>query len=323
MARTDLLLNLARAGSKGDQAGVRRTLEAIVADERGKQHHVVAEQLSEVLSISHSASSNTNGRLASLEASSLVTELTPRRSLEDMVLPAATRKVVEELVEEQQRAELLRSHGLEPRNRLLLVGPPGNGKTSLAEAVAGQLAIPLVVVRYEAVIGSYLGETALRLAHLFEQIRLRRCLLFFDEFDAIGKERGDRHETGEIKRVVSSLLLNVDALPSYVVIVAATNHAELLDRAVWRRFQLRLELPAPALPQILEWLRRFESQLGLRLGLGSREVVQQLRGLSYAELDEFCADLQRRLVLAGPSAELKTIVSTRLAQWRMRTTSRR
>ena len=89
-------------------------------------------------------------------------------------------------------------------------------------------------------------------------MRTRRCVVFFDEFDAIGKERSDEHETGEIKRVVSSLLLNVDALPSYVVVVTATNHPELLDRAVWRRFQLRLELPPPNLETIAEWLRRFE-----------------------------------------------------------------
>src|SRR3712207_6872521 len=94
-------------------------------------------------------------------------------------------------------------------------------------------------------IGSYLGETAGRLKRVFEYARTTPCVLFFDEFDTIGKERGDVHETGEIKRVVSSLLLQIDALPSYVTVVVASNHPELLDRAVWRRFQLRLYLPPP------------------------------------------------------------------------------
>ena len=102
-------------------------------------------------------------------------------------------------------------------------------------------------MRYESVIASYLGETAVRLSRLFDQVRTRRCVLFFDEFDVVGKERRDVHETGEIKRVVSSLLLQIDDLPSHVVVVTATNHPELLDRAVWRRFQLRLNLPAPTL----------------------------------------------------------------------------
>ena len=91
------------------------------------------------------------------------------------------------------------------------------------------------MVRYETLIGSFLGETAMRLAQLCAQARGQRCLLFFDEFDVIGKERGDQHETGEIKRVVSSLLLQIDQLPSHVLVVTATNHSELLDRAVWRR----------------------------------------------------------------------------------------
>ena len=104
--------------------------------------------------------------------------------------------------------------GLEPRNKILLVGPPGNGKTSLAEAIATSLMIPLYVVKYESIIGAYLGETASKLSKLFEFAKTRQCVLFFDEFETLGKERGDQQETGEIKRVVSSLLLQIDALPS-------------------------------------------------------------------------------------------------------------
>lgn len=97
------------------------------------------------------------------------------------------------------RADLLRSYGLEPRNKILLIGPPGNGKTSLAEAIAEALMVPLITVRYDTIIGAYLGETASRLSKLFEYASTRQCVLFFDEFDTIGKERGDQTETGEIK----------------------------------------------------------------------------------------------------------------------------
>jgi len=316
MPRSDLLLNLAKAGSQGDQVGVRRTLEAIVADERGRQHHVVADRLSELLSGSENEGTIARGPIES--SSSPLLEIVPRKSFQDLVLPPDVRQASGELVEEQHRSDLLRSHGIEPRNRILLVGEPGNGKTSLAEALAGELSVPLLVVRYEAIVGSYLGETAVRLARLFDRVRARRCVLFFDEFDAIGKERGDKHETGEIKRVVSSLLLNVDALPSYVVTVAATNHPELLDRAIWRRFQLRLELPKPTAREIKEWLIRFEATLGTNLGLQAKGVADKLKGLSYAELDELCTDMQRRIVLAGPAPDLKKVVSSRLAQWRAR-----
>ncbi len=124
----------------------------------------------------------------------------PERPMSSMFLERHTRTACRELIEEQGRADLLRAHGVEPRHRILLVGPPGNGKTSLAESLAYELALPLFAVRYDAVVTSYLGETAQRLRRLFDYVRSEPCVLFFDEFDAIGKERGDLHETGEINR---------------------------------------------------------------------------------------------------------------------------
>jgi SpoVK/Ycf46/Vps4 family AAA+-type ATPase len=253
MARSDLLINLVKAGVSGDTGTFRRTVDAIVAEERAKQHNVVADQLERV-----ARTSNANG-IPSMtrhapeygqRTRDFISEVMPRRKLDELVLPETTRLAASQLIEEQQRASLLGSHSLEPRHRVLLVGPPGNGKTTFAEAIAEGLAVPFFVVRYEGMIGSFLGETAARLKRVFEYARTTPCVLFFDEFDAVGKERGDKHETGEIKRVVTSLLMQVDDLPSYVVVIAATNHAELLDRAVWRRFQLRLSLPAPSQKQI-------------------------------------------------------------------------
>ena len=175
----------------------------------------------------------------------------------------------------------------------------------MAEALAAELAVPLLVVRYESVIASYLGETAVRLSRLFEQVRTRRCVLFFDEFDVVGKERGDIHETGEIKRVVSSLLLQVDALPSYVVVVTATNHPELLDRAVWRRFQIRLELPTPTHKQTEEWFRRFENRMGREDSVSpSARWRRSLKGANFSELEQFGQDIQRRYVLSLPQANV-------------------
>lgn len=317
MARADLLLNLVRAGATGDQIGFRRTVEAMIADERGRQHHVVADRLEEHLR------SKTNGvtpmRSSAPDAPvGAFDERHPDRLLADLILPPPVAAAMTELVEEQHRADLLRSHALEPRHRILLAGPPGNGKTSLAEALAGELGLPLLVVRYDGIIGSYLGETAVRLAKLMDYVRTRRCVLFFDELDAIGKERGDAHETGEIKRVVSSLLLTIDALPSYVVVVTATNHPELLDRAVWRRFQLRLELPGPDVEAAVAWIRAFEERSGLRLGLSTKQVATHFPDLSFAELEDFCLDVRRRAILEAPGATTKGIVAARLAQWERR-----
>ena len=320
MARADLILNLVKAGTQGDQAQFQRTVEALAADERAKHHSILADKLLAQLR------SNSNGRHLSPTmspakppaAGSLIAEMTPARRLEDMILADETSRVIEDLIEEQHRADLLRSYNLEPRNRVLLAGPPGNGKTSLAEAIADALNVPFIVVRYEGIIGSYLGETAQRIGHVFEHARSRRCVLFFDEFDVVGKERGDTQETGEIKRVVSSLLLQVDAVPSYVVVVTASNHPELLDRAVWRRFQVRLELPMPKQGQIEEWFRRFETRSGQNLGMSARSLALQLKGLSFAEVEDFGIDVLRGIVLSQPTADAKKITGQRLRQWKTR-----
>jgi len=142
--------------------------------------------------------------------------------------------------------------------------------------------------------------------------------LFFDEFDVVGKERGDIHETGEIKRVVSSLLLQVDDLPSHVVVVTATNHPELLDRAVWRRFQLRLNLPLPTIEMAEEWIKRFEKRIGTELGYKAITLARRLEGLSFSELEEFGMDVQRQYVLSRPDYDIRTIVGERLKQWQCR-----
>ena len=334
MARADLILTLIKASRQGNDLQVRKAVEAMAADERAKNHTILADRLLAQLQSGNGRHGRQTPFLARSASSPLVAETLPARCLADLILSVEAAETVRELVAEQHRADLLRSYSLEPRNRVLLAGPPGNGKTTLAEALAHALNVPFLVVRYEAVIGSYLGETAQRIAQVFEHAKSRHCVLFFDEFDSVGKERGDLHETGEIKRVVSSLLLQIDALPSYVVAVAASNHPELLDRAVWRRFQIRLQawspfqpggcirlaLPGPTQGQIEDWFRRFEKRHGQPLGLSPRSLAQRLRGLSFSEVEDFGTDVLRKIVLDQPDANVKGIVDCRLRQWKRRFT---
>ena len=322
MARADLLLDLVRAGVGGNQLLFRKTIEALVTEERAKQHHVLADRLASHLNAPSPPNAAASPPLTNRNRNGPVAgsfhEMYPERRMRDLVLPASVENAGRELIEEFQRTDLLRAHNLEPRHRVLLTGPPGNGKTSLAEALATELAVPLFVVRYESVIASYLGETAVRLSRLFDEVRTRRCVLFFDEFDVVGKERGDVHETGEIKRVVSSLLLKIDDLPSHVVVIAATNHPELLDRAVWRRFQLRLNLPPPTLSLAEEWFCRFEKRLGEGLGYKPATLAKHLKDLSFSELEQFALDVQRQYVLTIPNHDMRAIVAERLKQWQDR-----
>ena len=319
MARSDLIVSLVRAGAAGDRKEVAAATEAIIAEERAKQHNIFADRLTRALR------SNGNGSRAgyptaatSARARDYVVEVMPRKRLEDLVLPELCERACRELIEEQHRASLLRSQSLEPRHRVLLVGPPGNGKTSVAEALAEALAVPFFVVRYDAIIGSFLGETASRLRRVFDYARTTPCVLFFDEFDAVGKERGDVNETGEIKRVVTSLLLQVDDLPSYTLVVAASNHSELLDRAVWRRFQLRLTLPSPSQSQVAQYLDAFSRTLGQPLGRKPESIARSLGDISYAEVEEFCCAIRRRLALSLGECSAKSVVADQLKLWKAR-----
>ena len=314
MARADLILGIVESARQGDNDGLRRSVEALIAEERGKQHHVLADRLESAL--------HRNGGLDAVReldtvrgAAPPVEVITPRRTLADLVLSPHVRTACAELIEEQQRVELLRSYGIEPRHRILLAGPPGNGKTSLAEAVAEALLIPLLRVRYEAVIGSFLGETAAQLSRVFAFARTRRAVLFFDEFDAIAKERGDEHETGEIKRVVSSLLMQVDDLPSHVVVVAASNHPELLDRAAGRRFEMHLELPAPDIAARTEWFARFLETLDEPPRRSPAGLAKVTTGASFSSLEDLTLDIRRRHLL-HPDLALSRLISERLERWK-------
>ena len=309
MARADLLLDLVEAERRGDRERFRVLVEAVIAEERANQHHLLADRLSEIITTAGQSLARDDRASAVRD---LVHETVPRRRLEELELEPAARRVIGELIEEQTRSELLRSYGIEPRNRLLLSGPPGNGKTSIAEAIATELMLPFYTIRYEGVVSSFLGETAARLDNAFEFARTRRCVLFFDELDTIAKERADEHETREIKRVVSTLLLQIDNLPPHVILVGATNHGELLDRAAWRRFQVRTELRAPSRAQATRFLEKMAARLGGDLGFAPRTLADKLAGLSFAELEEFALDVRRRAILELPDANLRRIVQERL-----------
>ncbi|WP_345906895.1 ATP-binding protein [Sphaerochaeta sp. UBA5849] len=319
MARADLLYELIQHGLAGEKASFRLAAEAICAEERAKQHVILAKKLEELLeqdsqSLETREVAPKQFGLKTLNGVSLYQEINPSKSLNQLVLTETTVKTCTEVIEEQMRSELLRSYGIEPRNKILLYGPPGNGKTSLAEAIANALMVPLYMVTYDTLIGAYLGETASNLAKLFQYARTRQCVLFFDEFETLGKERGDRHETGEIKRVVSSLLMNIDALPSYVVVIAATNHEALLDIAAWRRFQVKIELGKPSVDDIQCWLSSFEKRMRFSFNIQLGNLAKRLLGKSYAEVEEFALSIYRQYILKGFVTDTRTLTEFRLNQ---------
>ncbi|MEJ1360715.1 MAG: ATP-binding protein [Candidatus Sedimenticola sp. (ex Thyasira tokunagai)] len=314
MARADLILSLVKTGIEGDQPTFRKAVEAIAAEEKAKRHYAFAERLTEMLQSSITPSATLAAGASDPKLQNAYYVVHPKRTLDDLVLPKDVLKGCQEIIEEHHRKDLLRSYNLEPRHRILLSGSPGNGKTSLAEAFAHELMVPLFVVKYEGIIGSYLGETAQQLDRLFEKVKLQRCVVFFDEFDALGKERADPNEVGEIKRVVNSLLMQIDMMPSHVTVIAATNHSDMLDKAAWRRFQAKLQLPIPTKAMIEKWLNKFQGKVGHELGLSNKTLSQKLDGLSFGEVEDFALDVQRRYILSMPDGNIRNIVQGCLKQ---------
>jgi len=163
----------------------------------------------------------------------------------------------------------------------------------LAEVIASELGLPFLVVHYEDVVSSFLGETAGRLEKVFSEAAEAPCVLFFDEFDVVAKERADAQETGEIKRLVSTLLLQMDRLPAHTIFVAATNHANLLDSAVWRRFDLTFEIQSPS----IEGARKYWNILMARYNLPENTKPDLTGAPSFSQIEKQAKNIRRRAIL--------------------------
>lgn len=198
-----------------------------------------------------------------------------------------------------QNADKLNSLGIGVSNTLLLYGPPGCGKTKCAYLIAKQLNLPLIVARLDSLISSYLGTTAKNIRMLFEYAQKTPCVLFLDEFDAIAKARDDSNELGELKRVVNSLLQNVDSMSSDSLLLAATNHEQLLDPAVWRRFDYKLEIELPDADAIGKMIDLFTNGSNALSAKEKAELAVAFHGLSGADVEEVVKKAFRSSVIHG------------------------
>ena len=207
----------------------------------------------------------------------------PKVTRADMVLDPALGLRLERVIKEHKAVRMIRSRGLLPRRKLLLVGKPGTGKTMTASALAGELGLPLFVVRLDGLITKFMGETSAKLRLVFDAMSQTRGVYLFDEFDSIGSERGLGNDVGEIRRVVNAFLQMVEQDNSDSLIIAATNHVGLLDRALFRRFDdiISFELPDAARIKLL-----IQSKLtGFKRGqLKWPAITKAALGLSYADI---------------------------------------
>lgn len=305
MANGKILRQLIKAGASGDSASFFRASEAIISEERQKQHHLLANDLEQLL-----YGENQRTPTSSCKKNAVINIPTdkerglplldikqPRRSLEELILPDQSIEALEELLEEHRRKDLLHSYGMQAAGKIIFYGPPGCGKTLAAETIAFELEYPLAIVRLDALISSYLGETAANLRKIFDFISQNQLVVLFDEFDAIGHERDESGGNGELHRVVNAVLQMMDAYQGQSLILAATNHEQILDSAIWRRFDETIEFPLLGERQLVHLLTLKLRGIRRQFELDEPETISLFRSLSGADVERVIRRSIKRMIL--------------------------
>ncbi|MEC4590472.1 MULTISPECIES: AAA family ATPase [Nitrospirillum] len=301
MASAQQLIGLVKSHAEGDSERFFDLAMQLSAAEEQKGHSRLAEQLRQWANAGQSPSTRIpkltpiaapRGDLALFLAASYPTE-----RLVDVILPAPISDELAHIVIEMKRREKLEKKGLKPRRRLLLSGPPGTGKTLTAHGMAGELQFPLFTVMLHGLITKFMGETAQKLKLVFDTVKSTRGVYLFDEIDALAASRGDGNDVGEARRVLNSFLQFLDEDTGPSVVIATTNLAEILDRAVLRRFDLVLSYELPDANSIRQALEH--RLIGFSTGrLSWKTVTDCAIGLSIADVVAAAEDAARRAVLA-------------------------
>ena len=298
MANAELISELVRAHYAGDQRRFGNLLNQVIASESRAGHVRLAQRLralrAEAEAAPEAPARPTQLARAPRDLEQVLSVAYSEVRLSDLVLSSGNRRSLQRLVTEQRAAERLAMHGLRPRRRLLLHGPPGCGKTMAAHALAGELRLPIIRVRLEVVFSRYLGETAATLTDIFAEADRVRGVYLFDEFDALGRTRLDDNDIGEVKRIVTTFLQLLDADDTDSILVAATNIGATLDRALCRRSEDVLELPGPTPEQAAELLSRLMRQWGAQPG---EQILEAAAGLSFADIHAAVDDARKETIL--------------------------
>lgn len=304
MASAALLRRLFERLVKQDLDGALLVADAIIKEAEQKGHRVLAGDLQKIiasarLDLQFRASVRRLTERLPIDPNSqmpLVNVVVPAKSLDELVLAQDARSSLDRVVREYGSRAELQEHRLGHSSKVLLAGPPGCGKTSAAHAVAKAVNLPLVYVRLDTLISSYLGETASNLRQVFEFYESYPCVLLFDEFDAVAKERNDSSDVGELKRVVSSFLQIMDQTEPTGIVLCATNHADLLDSAVWRRFDDVIAFPKPTETDVLRVVSRLLPDVEISSEF-LRLFASVFAGASFADVERVCMDARKTAVL--------------------------
>jgi SpoVK/Ycf46/Vps4 family AAA+-type ATPase len=313
MASSEQIRALVQSYSDGDDTRFLSVAMQVAAGEARKGHSEFSSELRRMIEKAkeriHPRQTGGNTipfAAARGELSELFVVFHPQTRLADMVLPKALQDRMKRIVEEHRQMAMLKGHNLRPRQRLLLCGPPGCGKTMTAHALAGELGLPLFVVRLDALMTKFLGETGSKLRLIFDSMERVRAVYLFDEFDSIGTERGSASDVGEMRRVLNSFLMMLENYQGTSLVIAATNNGHKLDAALFRRFDDLLAYSMPDKLLLEMTIRRRLAHLPGKNRISVAKAANIAEGLSFAEVTRACDEAVKSLLLDGRT-ELKTI----------------
>jgi SpoVK/Ycf46/Vps4 family AAA+-type ATPase len=299
MPTTRQLAKLFQAVSGRDLESAEQIARQIASFEERKGHHSAAQLLRGSLHSNGARGDRAVEQITGILTNGHFLEAALSRGqrecqLKDAMLRPAARKSLDEVIVETKHGAFLSSRGIRRRNKLLFVGPPGCGKSFTAQAVANELGLPHYIVRFDAVIGAYLGQTAIHLRELFRFASNIPSVLLFDEIDALGKQRGNRLDVGELDRIVIALMQELEFSEAQGIVIATSNLPENLDRALWRRFDLILHFPKPTENELAAYTKIARARFGLERRPTKREMPAQ----TYADAEKLVEAEARAIALS-------------------------
>lgn len=299
--KADILKLLLQSHADGDESSFRKAALQLAAAESTAGHVRVAEEIRAIIAKMPATSTRKQGPVVDIaaprgELADILDGGHREERLRDIVLRPETDETLRRVLTENRSRARLEKFGVSPRRRLLFHGAPGCGKTLAAAVLAGEMGLPLMTVRFDALFSRFLGATAVQLRAIFAEMPRRPGVYLFDEFDSVAKARGDSQDVGEMNRVVTAFLQLVDADMSGSILVAATNHVELLDRAVFRRFDVIVPFDKPTREQIAELMKLRLSTVGLR-EKAATSLAAHADGWSFADVARACDDAVRTMAL--------------------------